>query len=326
MSVVGLVRKTASGPDTAEKGKASGGKSTHPKLTREEEQLLAQRYCLMLRCELEQENNDVRTQVAALKHLEKAMALVPAVDFVDDDGAQNPTSGPLYIDRFTVSNAEYAAFVAGGGYSRMELWPEAIWPNVLQFVDASGYPGPRYWRHGKPPKGRERHPVVGVCWYEARAYALWVGKRLPTGREWESASSWCCGVDGRKANRYPWGNSFDPKRANTWSAALGDTTAVDGYYDGSTPNGIHQLIGNVWEWVSTRFQLDANYEGYYVTFEEDMAEVRGGAFNTYFEEQATCQFRTGQPFLYRGDNVGFRCCVSASELKQPPEPNAFLDV
>lgn len=283
--------------------------------------LIAHRYCLMLNRKL-QGQHDERTEAAAWKRFESAMSLIPSV--LSDADDENAVDGGIYMDRFTVTNGEFAHFVSAGGYGKMELWPQAIWPNVLQFVDQTGYPGPRFWNNGRPPKGKDAHPVVGVSWYEARAYALWVGKRLPTGREWESASAWCCGSDGRKSNRYPWGNSYDPKKANTWSSGHGSTVPVEQYRDGATPNGIHHLIGNVWEWVSTRFQLTADHEGYHVTFEEDMAEIRGGAFNTYFEEQATCQFRSGQPFLYRGDNVGFRCCLPARDVKDPPQPTAFV--
>lgn len=262
--------------------------------------------------------------------LEEEMALVPshqpaATDEANAaDGTQHEIPG-FYLDRCAVSNADYARFVNDGGYSQVELWPQEIWPNVLQFVDSTGHTGPRFWADGKPLKNRETHPVVGVCWYEANAYAKWAGKRLPVAAEWQHASSWCTGKDGRGGDaRYPWGNSFDPSRCNTWFRGPGDTVPVDSHYEGCTPNGVYQLVGNVWEWVATQYSCGTSRQDVQILLEQPMAEIRGGAFDTYFERQVTCQFRTGQPFLYRGRNVGFRCCVAVSALAPPPDPAAFL--
>ncbi|GAB4154523.1 MAG: hypothetical protein Tsb009_31170 [Planctomycetaceae bacterium] len=275
---------------------------------------------------------------AALIALEEEMSMVigsmgvkPASPSATSaDGESTPTqeaavTQPFYIDRFAVTNADFAHFVNSGAYTEMEYWPKEIWSNVLQFVDSTGYPGPRFWVNGRPPRNKEKHPVVGICWYEAKAYADWCGKRLLTSSEWERAGSWPSGMDGRSEKvRYPWGNSFDPARANTWIGGPGETVPVDEYYEGCTPNGVYQLVGNVWEWVSTPYTCRTGQGGFTVEITQPMAEIRGGAFDTYFETQATCQFRTGQPVLYRGPNVGFRCCVDAGKLCQPPQPAAFL--
>ncbi len=275
------------------------------------------------------ESFDEHVQALAWVAMEKEMALVPGRDALGNHAAAtDPASSPIpafYLDRFAVTNEHYARFVSDAGYSQTDLWPQEIWPNLLQFVDSTGFSGPRFWINGKPPRGKESHPVVGVNWFEARAYALWCGKRLPTAQEWQHAGSWSHGKDGRGRNvRYPWGSAFLPERTNTWTGGPGETVAVDSYYDGCTPNGIYQLIGNVWEWVATQYQYDARTSGLRVNFEQAMAEIRGGAFDTYFETQATCQFRTGQPFLYRAANVGFRCCLPAGQLKEPPSPSAFV--
>lgn len=271
---------------------------------------------------------DSHVQALAWVSMEKEMSLVP-VRPVDEEkpahtGEEAVELPAFYLDRHAVSNYQYAKFIAEGGYSQTDYWPREIWPNLLQFVDSTGYAGPRFWQNGKFPRGRETHPVVGISWFEARAYALWCGKRLPTALEWEHAASWCKGKDGRGRNiRYPWGNTFSPEKANTWAGGPKETVPVDDYYDGCTPNGVYQLIGNVWEWVATQYQHDAGTSGLRVSFEQPLAEIRGGAFDTYFETQATCQFRTGQPFLYRADNLGFRCCLPANQLREPPSPDAF---
>lgn len=262
--------------------------------------------------------------------LEDEMAMVPGCELAATEGTEAQTGSPreiagYYLDRFTVTNADYSRFVNDGGYGQVESCPQEIWPNVLQFVDSTGHTGPRFWIDGKPPKHRGDHPAVGVCWYEANAYVKWVGKRLPVAAEWQHASSWCTGKDGRDGNaRYTWGDSFDPTRCNTWFRGPGETVPVDSHYAGCTPNGVYQLAGNVWEWVATQYSCGTAEQDVQIQFKQPMAEIRGGAFDTYFERQATCQFRTGQPFLYRGRNVGFRCCVSVTALAPPPDPSAFL--
>jgi gamma-glutamyl hercynylcysteine S-oxide synthase len=290
--------------------------------------LLAQgRYAVLLDRDREQPR-DERTIALAWLALEQNMAFVPAPDLANHphhDGQQGDSSVPaIYLDRCATTNAQFANFVADDGYSQMDLWPQSIWPNLLQFVDESGHSGPRFWKQGQPPRGREDHPVVGINWFEARAYALWCGKRLPTSDEWEHAASCCGGPDGRTLDaRYPWGDVFSPDRCNTWTGGPGETVPVTSYDSGATPNGIYQLIGNVWEWVATQFEYIPQDRNLRIAFEEPMVEIRGGAFDTYLETQATCQFRTGQPFLYRGGNVGFRCCLPASRLVDPPAPTAF---
>jgi iron(II)-dependent oxidoreductase len=94
---------------------------------------------------------------------------------------------------------------------------------------------------------------------------------------------------------------------------------VDQYPNGCTPNGIYQLIGNVWEWIEDRFTGSETLDGYRIFFDQPMGEIRGAAFDTYFEVQATCQFGTGQPLLDRRPNLGFRCAVSADVLRPRSE-------
>lgn len=284
------------------------------------------RYCVLLRLD-DREPVDAQTLASAWKALEEDMALVPAMHRASGgEFGEATVLKSLYLDRYAVTNEDYARFVRDGGYERMDYWPEEIWPRVLQFVDSTGYAGPRFWVHGEPPKQLLRHPVVGISWYEAYAYAAWCGKRLPLGAEWERAGSWPAGLDGRETSvRYPWGNSFDHARANIWSSAIGTTVPVDEYEAGCTPNGIYQLVGNVWEWMADRYIGPSFREGLQVFFDQVMGEVRGGAFDTYFENQVTCSFQTGQARLFRGPNVGFRCAMSIDQLRQPPDPAAFYD-
>lgn len=268
--------------------------------------------------------SDAASLAAAWEQLEEQMALVPAGEVnghaSNGDAGSGVFVSALYVDRFAVTNALFAEFVADGGYDQSDLWPEEAWPHVAQLVDATGYPGPRFWQKGRPGKHMENHPVVGVCWYEANAYAMWAGKRLPSSAEWERCGTWPTNMEDSKSGlRYPWGNSYGAQRANLWSSGVGTTAGVESYPEGCTPNGVYQLIGNVWEWTGDEYRGPAVREGLTVHFDQQMAEIRGGAFDTYFESHATCRFRSGQPLLYRASNVGFRCVVSVEELRRPAE-------
>lgn len=322
MSVIALFKKKK-----AVTGNAGGSVVSEPPVTTGNPQvdalLQSGRACELLNPTSTDFPED-RLQAAAWTMLEREMALVPSGTL--HQGEQKPViqCSSFYLDRFAVSNEQFAQFVADSGYTRTELWPQDVWPNLLQFVDQTGSPGPRFWKNGRPAKHDLRKPVVGVCWYEALAYATWASKRLPTSSEWQHACTWCGRPDGGNGElRYPWGNSFDPEKANTWQSECGEIVDVDSFYDGSTPNGVYQLIGNVWEWVANAYRCGSARDDVSIMFTHPMAEIRGGAFDTYFEDQASAQFRTGLPLLYRRANVGFRCCVSVDAIRIAPDPSAF---
>lgn len=289
------------------------------------------RYCRVLSSEADIQF-DVASRQFAWAALEHEMALVPGgnvcltsdtivathegFEIVSEQGDLLSVDS-VYLDRNCVTCADYAKFVQSNAYSDARYWPEEILPNVLQFTDRTGNPGPKHWSNGSPPAEKLDHPVVGICWYEANAYATWVGKRLPSTEEWQRGGTWPKGHSGNGTEiRYPWGNAFDPSKANVWASGCGGTVSVRDFDGGNTPNGVRQLIGNVWEWVDAQF-YPHSADGVSVILDEAMAEIRGAAFNTYFHSQATCQFRTGQPLLFRGSNVGFRCCISGSVLPTP---------
>jgi iron(II)-dependent oxidoreductase len=286
------------------------------------EQMLAQdRYALLLRPQIAG-NLGPALFGLALKVLGERMALVPdgEVELEEGDSSRVITVQRFFLDRYPVTNRLYYEFVNAGGYQQASLWDEAILPGVLEFVDREGNPGPKYWQNGCYPEGEEKHPVVGVSWYEAAAYARWAGKRLPSDAEWVKAGSWPVRISSTSQvqRRYPWGDAMDRTCANLWGSGHGGTVPVDQYPSGVSAGGVYQLIGNVWQWTTS------NYGGASLPADQlpvsglrvpvPLRSIRGGAFDTYFDKQASCQFQSGENPLNRRNNIGFRCAIGVCDL------------
>lgn len=257
--------------------------------------------------------------------LERTMALVPGglVDVSLCSAEGDPSEPaleqvePLYLDRYPVTNRQFRQFVEAGGYELEALWEAEVWPMRAELVDSSGAPGPRFWRGGRSASGEDDHPVVGVNWHEANAYARWVGKRLPADAEWLKAAAWPVrNGEGRcSQRRFPWGDTIDRGRCNVWGSGPARTAGVTQFSAGVSVGGIYQLTGNVWEWNDADFeQFD---DGLPLEFVTTMKTIRGGAFDTYFEHQASCRFRSGEQPLARKHNIGFRCALSACDVASP---------
>ena len=294
------------------------------------------RYSLLLRKEIV-ENLQPFDQQVARQEMEECMAIVPAGrvmmepwqpnDRDDEEPAGRLISvESLYVDRYTVTNGEYQAFVDAGGYEQPTLWNPDLLPAVLEFNDQTGYPGPRFWKSGRFLEGTEHHPVVGVSWYEAEAYARWVGKRLPTSPEWVKSGAWPVEAGGMlpKQRKYPWGEAMDRGKANLWGSGFGTTCSVYQLSSGGSVNGIQQLIGNVWEWTTTDF-VPKDETGRSLLLAAPMKTIRGGAFDTYFDQQATCHFQSGDTLMKRKHNIGFRCALSCCDVHQMADPCEFVE-
>ncbi len=257
----------------------------------------------------------------ACEALEGILALVPegmaTLAQTLNDQPDSPQSdvdvSPFYLATYPVTNAEYQLFVDDEAYENLDLWPEEIWPHLIEFQDLTGSTAPRFWRDGRHDARRALHPVTGVSWYEAAAYAAWVGLRLPTEAEWQMAASWRIKSSADLFRRFPWGDAMDCTRCNLWNTGVGTTVAVNEYAGGAAPNGVVQMIGNCWEWSSTEYETLADDQTP-VVGEMPMMSVRGGAFDTYFESQATSVFRTGQISLGRTHNTGLRCALDAKDM------------
>ena len=189
------------------------------------------------------------------------------------------------MDETLVTNAQFAEFLKAGGYKPTH--PE----NFL-----------KHWTDGRPPAGQEDHPVVYVDLDDARAYAKWAGKRLPTEEEWQYAAQ---GADGRQ---YPWGEQMEPGRCN--GGETGGTTSVKAFPGGRSPFGCYDMCGNVWQWTEsersdgrTRFCIIRG--GSWFAAKGSTWYVDGGPRPANF----ATKFLMTWPGLDRCSTIGFRCTV-----------------
>lgn len=200
---------------------------------------------------------------------------------------------PFSIARAPVTQAEFAAFVDDGGYSRPELWGAgAAW------LQASGSTAPVYWRRSGD-RWQRRHfdawldlephrPVSSVCWWEADAWCRWAGRRLPTEVEWEVAAGAEPAGDGFSDVRreHPWGSApTAPEHANLEWRANGPVD-VAACAAGDSAFGVRGLFGNVWEWTASTFSPYPNFEpdaygdNSVPWFAEGRKVLRGGSWAT----------------------------------------------
>ena len=116
----------------------------------------------------------------------------------------------------------------------------------------------------------------------------------------------------RSENNVRGGDAFERDRANLWTSGVGGTVPVGEFAAGDSGGGARQLIGNVWEWTACQVQF-WNQRGE-VELTQPLKSLRGGAFDTYFETQATCQLASGDSPLARKHNIGFRCAIGMHDL------------
>ena len=264
----------------------------------------------------------------------------------------------FWIDATEVTNEAFEKFVKATGYLTMaerapdlKKYPDAPPERRKPFSFVFTPPGPddptrqisdwwkpvdgADWRHPQGPRssivGKEKHPVVQVCWLDAEAYARWAGKRLPTEAEWEFAARG--GMEGKK---YVWGDEFRPGgtwMANTWQGDFPKENLMeDGFFTtapvGSFPPngyGLYDMAGNAWEWCADWYRRD-----YFAVSPKDNPQGPDSSLDP-LEPDAKKRVQKGGSFLcaenycarYQvgarhageiesaADHVGFRCVKDA---------------
>jgi formylglycine-generating enzyme required for sulfatase activity len=170
-----------------------------------------------------------------------------------ENPAHPVTVQPFLMDRTEVSNTEYA-----------------------DFVREANHAAPAHWIGNKPPFGQEQWPVVNVSFDDATAFAEWRSKRdkvtyrLPTEEEWEYAAR-----NGEQSDLYPWGPDWKDK-----AAVLKDATpaAVGSRAEGKNQWGVFDLIGNVWEWTSSKASVYPGNPAKVPSSIQDWVAIRGGCY------------------------------------------------
>ncbi len=203
--------------------------------------------------------------------------------YPEEKPVRQVTVDGFYMDKYAVTNEDYAKFTEATGYVTVAerplnpadypgAKPELLVPGALVFqkakgpVDLSSYfnwwawvPGAN-WKHPQGPSsnltGKEKHPVVHIAYEDAETYASWCGKQLPTEAEWEFAAR-----GGLEGKNYTWGDEdiqLTKPMANTWQGNFPyENLMIDGF-EGTAPvgsfepngYGLYDMAGNVWEWTS----------------------------------------------------------------------------
>jgi formylglycine-generating enzyme required for sulfatase activity len=189
---------------------------------------------------------------------------------------------PYFIDKTEVTNAQFKKFLDASGYK-----PEYD-NNFL-----------KHWKGGTYPSGQADHPVIWVDLEDAKAYARWAGKEIPTEAQWQMAAQ------GRDGRLYPWGNEYDLKKANVRTNGPRKVTDLE---EGASPYGCLNMVGNVWEWTDSKHDDGRHWFSY----------LRGGSWyqpvkSTWYTESGLftnfqrLKYWWLSPGLNRNETIGFRC-------------------
>lgn len=246
--------------------------------------------------------------------------------WLEGERGQHSLELPTFsISRYPVTNAQYQCFVKDRGYDSPAWWggkesPGWAWRQGEPRYEWQWTDRPDFWHD--PRFNGPNQPVVGVTWYEARAYCNWLSERLsttvrlPTEAEWERAAR------GRDGRTWPWGSDWEENRINTRETELKQTSPVGILPGGDSPDGVADVAGNVWEWTLSLWGTDWRRPDYEYPYDpEDGREdsspgdevrrvVRGGSWFS-LRGRARCASRRRFTPHNSGRNHGFRCVSPA---------------
>jgi formylglycine-generating enzyme required for sulfatase activity len=241
-----------------------------------------------------------------------AMLFVPSgefrmgseIGFIDEQPVHTVFLDAYWIDRTEVTNAMYNLCAQSGACNQPASTKYSADPN---FAD---------------------HPVAFVSWSDATAYCAWAHRRLPTEAEWEKAATW--DPVAKESRVYPWGDDLDCSRANFDDELQQDSFVIPGgphcdgydisspvasYPSGVSPYGVHDMAGNVWEWVADGFFETQNYYAISPVSNPKGPErsayrvLRGGSWNLNYGYGRSA-YRLWFGIYDSYDGMGFRCALS----------------
>jgi formylglycine-generating enzyme required for sulfatase activity len=248
----------------------------------------------------------------------------------------------VYLDayelaRFPTTNAMYARFLEAGGYEDGRWWATAIaddrWAGGQIRDSLSERTQPVYW--DDPRFNNPCQPVVGITWYEAAAYCVWLSAtqedgaaagrvyRLPTEAEWERAARGPSAADEESESgqgwKHPWGDKWREDHCNSEEAGLGTTSAVGIFSKGAAQDGLEDMVGNVYKWCQDWYAEDC-----YARSREarnpagpdagDYRIIRGGSWGSNGPKYCRCGCRRGLIPGDGGNYWGFRCARASSSV------------
>ena len=216
---------------------------------------------------------------------------IPKPWYADESPRKKIFLKGFYIDTFEVTNERYK-----------------------KYVDDLGAVPPNNWKDNNFPDGKNKDPVTWVTWFDAANFCQWAQKKLPSEKQWERAAK------GAKGNEYPWGNKFQHGIANLSKNAgsKNQPVKVGSYPQSTSKEGVHDLVGNVWEWVEddygpykgSKYKNDYYDSGYKVIRGHSASDI--GHFPGILYKKAIQMFaRSGYRQFTKpdepGPDVGFRC-------------------
>ncbi|NJM06036.1 formylglycine-generating enzyme family protein [Candidatus Gracilibacteria bacterium] len=232
----------------------------------------------------------------------------------------------FWLARYPVTNAQYAAFLAADGYNVDAAWWDAagrawllrddsaldVRPNRRRAQKCA----PAFWDDVRMGRQRANHPVVGINYYEASAFAAWLTQQLGDGHRYRLPSEveWEYAARGTTRRTYPWSDGEPTDDRANFGDTYGATTPVGCFPGGATPDGITDLAGNVWEWTRSVFRpypYDPVQEALPLPA-DTLIVVRGGSWHSRAARLRAATRNRNNPDMYFND-LGFRLAADLSD-------------